>query len=98
MDPTIYSPGYRYRRLAYSPFEHINNPFGRQVWCHHCQQEVDKEIATGRWEGIDVYRMRCLRCGQTICYGMDRRLLIGKKPEVVKAATRFIRHTGRDRR
>lgn len=97
MEPTILSPGYRYRRLHYSPFELTKNPFGHQAWCRHCQMDTDPEIAKGYWEGVDVWRMRCLRCGQIMAYGMDRRLLVGAKPHVVAAASKFIQQTGDDR-
>ena len=97
MEPTIISPGYRYRRLRYSPFELTKTPFGNQVWCHHCQMDVDPEIAKGRWHDIDVARMRCLRCGQVLGYGIDQRLLRSTDPAVIQAATDFVSQTGKDR-
>lgn len=97
MEATIISPGYRYRRLRYSPFELAKTPFGKQVWCQFCQMDVDPELAKGFWNGIDVARMRCLRCGKVLGYGLDRRLLRSHDPAVMKAATDFIQKTGDDR-
>lgn len=97
MESTIISPGYRYRRLRYSPFELAKTPFGQQVWCHRCNMDVDPETAKGFWNGIDVARMRCLRCGTVLGYGLDQRLLRSTDPSVLQTATSFISQTGKDR-
>lgn len=93
----ILSHGYKYRRLRYSPFELTKTPFGKQVWCQFCQLEVDPELAKGYYRGIDVARMRCLRCGKVLGYGLDRRLLRSQDPAIVQAAKTFIAQTGADR-
>lgn len=97
MEATIISPGYRYRRLRYSPFEHLT-PFHHQSWCRHCKEAVDTVTHKGRWENVEVYKVSCLRCGQTMFHGIDRRLLTSPRPDVMQAAVRFIKLRGRDRR
>ena len=97
MEATIISPGYRYRRLHYSPFELAATPFGKQAWCQSCQLDVEYELAKGYYMGIDVARMRCLRCGKVLGYGVDQRLLRSADPAIIEAAKKFIAQTGDDR-
>ena len=97
MSLTIISEGYKYRRLRYSPFELTKTPFGKQVWCQYCQLDVDPELSKGFYMGIDVARMRCLRCGKVLGYGLDQRLLRSQDPSILEAAKTFILQTGDDR-
>ena len=93
----IISPGYRYRKVNSNPFELVANPYHNQVWCRYCKMDVNKEISTGRYGGIDVYRMRCLRCGKTLFHGIDQHLLKSEKTSVMKDAVKFITKRGDNR-
>lgn len=69
----------------------------KQFYCTKCKEDTDTEVERGDAEGVYVYRRRCRRCGGVIEYGMDRRALTGEKP-ISRAAMRWIRETGKDRR
>ena len=81
--------------------DHGASPFTAQdagfVWCPHCLQDVKPETAVGDRDGVHVYRRRCLRCGNVLQYGIDRRRLLSSEP-LPAAALRFVQDTAPDRR
>ena len=80
-------------RSEQNPFSSSNSC---QYYCSVCQDEVDSQLESGSADGIKVYRRRCLRCGNHIEYGIDRRYLTGDSP-LNRAAMKWLQETGKDR-
>lgn len=91
---TIISKGMRCRKLTINPLESI----AQLEYCTTCRDEVDVEIDQGKWEKLFVYRKRCLRCGNTIQWGVGKAAFSSPSPSTMQAVAAWIRSTGQDRR
>lgn len=91
---TIISKGMRFRKLGLNPLESV----APMEYCRTCRDEVDVEVDQGKWESLFVYRKRCLRCGQTIQWGVGQAAFASHNPATMQAVATWIRTTGRDRR
>lgn len=91
---TIISKGMRFRKLGLNPLESV----APMSYCVTCADEVDVEIDQGKWDGVFVYRKRCLRCGTTIQWGVGAETVASQNPATMHTVASWIRQTGRDRR
>lgn len=91
---TVISKGMRYRKLTINPLESLS----LLEYCRFCQDEVDVEVQQGKWAEVFVYRKQCLRCGQTIQWGVGRSDLSHPKASTLNEVAAWIRQTGLDRR
>ena len=92
-----YHVGHRVPKNPFDPIQVVQN----LEWCRHCKMDVDTNIEGGNSDGVDVYRKRCGRCGQTMQYGIGMRHVSGesKKPlSAIQRAIRFVQELGSDRR
>lgn len=90
---TIISKGMRHRKLTINPLESVAS----LEYCHFCKDEVDMEVAQGKWKEVFVYRKRCLRCGQTVQWGLAHKDLRATDPATMEAVASWIKETGADR-
>lgn len=93
-ESTIISKGMRFRKLGLNPLESI----AVMEYCRTCKDEVDVEIHQGKWDKLFVYRKRCLRCGETIQWGVGKAEFASHNPATMSAVASWIRATGKDRR
>lgn len=91
---TIISKGMRFRKLGLNPLESVSE----LEYCRFCQDDVDVEVQQGKWEKVFVYRKQCLRCGQTMQWGVGQATMESPDPATMEAVASWIRATGRDRR
>jgi hypothetical protein len=86
----LWIPWHHWRKVGGSPIEATT----QFVWCKHCQEEIEPVTSQGYFEGINVFKRACARCGQVTHWGVAQSVFRSPVPSILRAAMQWVRTCG----